>query len=131
MTRLAGAASDLEIASCFDAACTSGFFKQTIDYTGKVGVSPSVAVGPDGLPLIAYEDAVLQLVPAHGGFVRERVRTDGADGAPLEIHVLEFPSEDALDAYMQDPQRLAMADSRERAIERTAVYRVDLVGRAG
>ena len=81
--------------------------------------------------LIEYEDAVLQLVPAHGGRVRERVRTDGADGAPFEIHVLEFPSEDALDAYMQDPQRLAMADSRERAIERTAVYRVDLVGRAG
>ena len=81
--------------------------------------------------LIEYEDAVLQLVPAHGGRVRERVRTDGADGAPFEIHVLEFPSEDGLDAYMQDPQRLAMADSRDRAIERTAVYRVDLVGGAG
>ena len=81
--------------------------------------------------IIEYEDAVLQLVPAHGGRVRERVRTDGADGAPFEIHVLEFPSEDARDAYIQDPQRLAMADSRERAIERTAVYRVDLVGGAG
>ena len=77
--------------------------------------------------LIAYEDAVLQLVPAHGGCVRERVRTDGADGAPLEIHVLEFPSEEALDAYMQDPQRAALADARDRAIERTAVYRVDVV----
>ena len=32
--------------------------------------------------LIAYEDAVLKLVPAHGGAVRERVRTDGADDAP-------------------------------------------------
>lgn len=77
--------------------------------------------------LAAYEDAVLLLVPAHGGRVRERVRTDGADGAPLEIHVLEFPSEAALDAYMQDPQRAALADARERAIERTVVYRVDVV----
>ena len=77
--------------------------------------------------VIAYEDAVLQLVPAHGGAVRQRVRTDGADSAPLEIHVLEFPSEDALDAYMQDPQRLALADARDRAIERTEVYRVDVV----
>jgi hypothetical protein len=77
--------------------------------------------------LVAYEDAVLPLVPAHGGRVRERVRTDGADGAPLEIHVLEFPSEDALDAYMNDPQRLARGDARDRAIERTEVYRVDPV----
>ena len=77
--------------------------------------------------LIEYEDAVLQLVPVHGGRLRERVRTDGADGAPLEIHVLEFPSEDALDAYMQDPQRLAMADARDRSIERTEVHRVDVV----
>lgn len=81
--------------------------------------------------LVAYEDAVLQLVPAHGGRVRERVRTDGAEGAPFEIHVLEFPSEDGLDAYMQDPQRLSMADARDRAIERTAVYRVDLVNGSG
>ena len=82
--------------------------------------------GQDG-GLIAYEDAVLKLVPAHGGVVRERVRSDGADGAPLEIHMLEFPSEDALDAYMQDPQRLAMADARDRAIARTAIYRVEVV----
>ncbi len=81
--------------------------------------------------LVAYEDAVLELVPAHGGRVRERVRSDGADGAPLEVHLLEFPSEDALDAYMQDPQRLAMAEARDRAIERTEVYRVDLVDRTG
>jgi hypothetical protein len=77
--------------------------------------------------LIEYEDAVLPLVRAHGGRVRERVRTDGADGAPFEVHLLEFPSNDALDAYMQDPQRLARADARERAIERTEVYRVESV----
>lgn len=81
--------------------------------------------------LVEYENAVLELVPAHGGRVRERVRTDGADGAPLEVHLLEFPSEDALASYMQDPQRRAMAGARDRAIERTAVYRVDLVGGDG
>jgi hypothetical protein len=80
-----------------------------------------------GPELTAYEDAVLQLVPAHGGRVRERVRSDGAAGAPLEIHVLEFPSDEALDAYMQDPARLAQAEARDRAIERTEVYRVDPV----
>jgi hypothetical protein len=77
--------------------------------------------------LVAYEDAVLELVPAHGGRVRERVRTDGADGAPLEIHMLEFPSDGALDAYMQDPARVARAEERDRAIERTSIYRVESV----
>jgi uncharacterized protein (DUF1330 family) len=77
--------------------------------------------------LVAYEDAVLPLVAAHGGRVRERVRTDGADDAPLEIHVLEFPSDGALDAYMTDPQRQALTGARDRAIARTAVYRVDRV----
>ena len=77
--------------------------------------------------LIAYEDAVLPLVAAHGGAVRQRARTDGADDAPLEIQVLEFPSEAALDAYMQDPHRAALADARDRAIARTDVYRVNLV----
>jgi uncharacterized protein (DUF1330 family) len=77
--------------------------------------------------LVAYEDTVLELVAGHGGRVVQRVRTDGAEGAPLEIHLLEFPSEAALDAYMNDPQRAALADARERAIERTEVYRADPV----
>ena len=34
---------------------------------------------------------------------RARARTDGVDGAPLEIHLIEFPSEDAFDAYMTRP----------------------------
>jgi uncharacterized protein (DUF1330 family) len=74
--------------------------------------------------LVAYEDAVLELVAAHGGRVRERVRTDGTEGAPLEIHRIDFPSDDAFDAYMNDPNRQAMAGARDAAIERTAVYRV-------
>jgi uncharacterized protein (DUF1330 family) len=77
--------------------------------------------------LVAYEDAVLQLVAAHGGRVMQRARTDGTDGAPLEIHLLQFPTQRALDAYMNDPQRSALAPDRDRAIARTEVHRVTLV----
>ena len=77
--------------------------------------------------LIAYEDAVLQLLSSHGGRVLQRARTDGSDDGPLEIHVLTFPSEAALDAYMNDPRRAARAADRGRAIARTAVHRVKLV----
>ena len=47
--------------------------------------------------LITYEDRVLPLVAEHGGRVRERARSDGTEGAPLEVHLIEFPSEAAFD----------------------------------
>jgi uncharacterized protein (DUF1330 family) len=77
--------------------------------------------------LIGYEDRVLKLAPAHGGRLLQRARTDGSYGAPLEIQFLEFPSEGALDDYMKDERRAALADDRDRAITRTEVMRVDLV----
>ena len=78
--------------------------------------------------LAAYEDQVLQLVPAHGGRVVSRVRTTrGAPDDPYEVHVIEFPSDDALDAYMNDPRRVALAEERNSAIARTQLLRVEPV----
>ncbi len=77
--------------------------------------------------LVAYEDRVLELIGDHGARVLQRVRTDGADGAPLEIQTLEFPSQDALDDYMADERRMALAQERKAAIARTDVLEVELV----
>jgi uncharacterized protein (DUF1330 family) len=77
--------------------------------------------------LIAYEDRVLDLVPGHGGRVLQRVRSSGADGQPLEIQLLEFPSAAALDDYMTDERRLSLADERDRAIAQTQVMDVELI----
>ena len=64
--------------------------------------------GADAL-LVAYEDKVLALVPDHGGRVLAHARVrDRDEGAPSEVHVLEFPSEAALDAYMRDERRVAL-----------------------
>ena len=71
--------------------------------------------------LYAYEDTVLGLMGDHGARVLQRMRTDGANGGPLEIHMLEFPSQGALDSYMQDERRLAIASERDAAIARTDV----------
>jgi uncharacterized protein (DUF1330 family) len=80
-----------------------------------------------GDALIAYEDQVLDLVPVHGGTVLQRARSSGADGQPLEIQLLEFPSTAALNEYMTDGRRLALADDRDRAVARTEVINVELV----
>jgi hypothetical protein len=77
--------------------------------------------------LIAYEDAVLALVADHGGTVVQRARTNGDEGAPLEVQLITFPSEAAFDAYMADDRRVAWSDERDHAIGRTEVWRVSLV----
>jgi uncharacterized protein (DUF1330 family) len=83
---------------------------------------------PDaGAALHAYEDRVLDLVAGHGGRVLQRARSDGADGQPLEIQLLEFPSPAALNDYMTDGRRLALADDRDRAVARTDVINVELI----
>jgi uncharacterized protein (DUF1330 family) len=80
--------------------------------------------------LSAYEDRVLGLLADHGGRVLQRggVIPDGGDSGhgeqPTEIQFLEFPSEGALDAYMKDSRRLALAADRDVAIARTDVLRV-------
>jgi hypothetical protein len=77
--------------------------------------------------LVHYEDTVLEMLGDHGARVLQRVRADGGDGRPLEVQILEFPSQVALDDYMSDERRMALAGERERAIARTEVLRVDLV----
>ena len=80
--------------------------------------------------LSAYEDQVLGLLADHGGRVLPRgsVIPDGRDSSheeqPSEVQFLEFPSEGALDAYMNDSRRLALSADRDAAITRTDVLRV-------
>lgn len=75
--------------------------------------------------LVEYEDRVLRLLAAHRARVLTRVRA--VEGQPDEVQVLEFPSEDALAAFLDDPARTELASLRERAVARSEVLRVDLV----
>jgi uncharacterized protein (DUF1330 family) len=83
--------------------------------------------------LSAYEDKVLRLVARHGGRVLERgtvLPGSQHDGEPpTEVQFLEMPSEASLDAYVNDPRRLAMAAERDAAIARTDLFRIQPVSR--
>ena len=50
-------------------------------------------------------------------------------GSPTPPHVsqLPVPSQAALDAYMVDPRRTALAAERDAAVARTDIHRVELV----
>jgi len=74
--------------------------------------------------LVAYEDRVLALVPAHGGTVLQRARSAGDAGHPLEVQFYRFPSEEALQSYLADDRRVALAAERDRVVLRTEILRV-------
>jgi uncharacterized protein (DUF1330 family) len=64
----------------------------------------------------------LERLGDHSAKALTRVRS--LAGGPTEVQVLEFPSDSALEAFINDPQRVALAGMRERAIERTEIVRV-------
>jgi hypothetical protein len=74
-----------------------------------------------------YEDQVLALLADHHGQVIQRAQVIGDDGAgPSEVQILQLASEAALEDYMSDPRRAALAGQRDAAIERTDVLRIQL-----
>lgn len=77
--------------------------------------------------LHAYEDTVLPLLAEHGALLLQRLVGGHESGDPTEIHVIQFPTEAAFDAYMADPKRTALAAARDQAIERTQIILVDPV----
>ena len=80
--------------------------------------------------LIADEDKVLGIASEYGGRVIQRARNGGDDHAlevqPLEIQTLQFPSKHAVDQFMADERRQALADERDRVVAMTEIIEVQL-----
>jgi len=92
--------------------------------SSAVQVVVLLRAGEPGLAgLREYERQVLPVLREHGGRLLaafEPVKT--SPDAPDEIHVLEFPSTEHLQAYRNDPRIEALAALRESAISATTVY---------
>ena len=68
-----------------------------------------------------YEDGVLPLLAEHGGVLERRLRSD--DGR-AEVHVMSFPSAEALTRYRSDPRRDALRDLLHRSGARVELHHV-------
>lgn len=77
--------------------------------------------------LVEYEDLVLARLSAHGGRVLQRVRRNETSVSPYEVQTLVFASQEAMDSFMVDPERLALADMRAQCVAQTEIIPVDLV----
>ena len=79
----------------------------------------------------AYERDAAAVMARHGGVIERVVVIPpdhvASDGAVREVHVIRFPSARALAEYRGDPDLLALAPARERAIAATEI----LVGEEG
>ena len=84
--------------------------------------------GQDDL-LVEYEDLATARLATYGARLRQRVRTTDPvdDTAPLEVQIIDFPSQAALDQYLVDPERVAADELRGRAIARTDILTVDVI----
>ena len=66
---------------------------------------------------------MLPVLREHGGRLLAAFEPEQAAGeAPGEIHILEFPSREHLEAYRSDPRLEELAPLRESAISATTVY---------
>ena|ERR1700744_4363023 len=78
--------------------------------------------------LSAYEDQVLGWLGEHDGKVIQRARSVAADDSePTEVQLLWFASEAALDGFMNDTRRVALAGQRDAAIAMTGAMRVQML----
>lgn len=75
--------------------------------------------------LSAYEDEVLALIAEHGGIVTSRVQRVGTSAQqPFEVQQIELPDQAALDGYLADPRRAALASVRDEVVARTEIVPV-------
>jgi len=77
------------------------------------------------LPLFeAYEERVLALLSNYGAKLEERLRS--SDGQ-REVHLIDFPSTEALDAFRNDQTRSAAQDMWKRCGASSVLMEVNRV----
>ena len=62
--------------------------------------------------LDAYEAEVLPLLGNYGARLEDRLRAEDGNS---EVHLLYFPDDQALDAFRDDPSRVALQDMWRRS----------------
>src|SRR4051794_24694695 len=72
-----------------------------------------------------FESAAASIMRRYLGSIERRVRIapNVENSSPYEVHLVTFPDEHAFDRYRADPDLIALADLRARAIHKTIVWR--------
>lgn len=77
--------------------------------------------------LAHFETKAVQIMHAHGGCIVRAFETiRNEDDSGQEVHLLEFPTMDAFNAYRADSQLLEYAELRNAAIASTTIVISDM-----
>lgn len=84
----------------------------------------SLRVHPDAeADLERFESHAARIMPRYGGRLELRLRRElGSSDGPDEIHVVSFPDADAYHRYREDPELVALAGLRAKAISETTIW---------
>jgi uncharacterized protein (DUF1330 family) len=74
--------------------------------------------------LRAYERKVMPILEEHGGKLLSAFTPQGHDQpeCPDEVHLLEFPSDEAFQSYLSDERVTGLSEMRGVAIAKAVVY---------
>ena len=84
-----------------------------------------IYVGERGLDGVQqYESQVIPILREYGGTLMTVFNPQQSSevSRPDEVHLLEFPTECALNAYRTDPRVAALAEERNSVISKTELY---------
>ena len=94
--------------------------------TTMIHVLAMLHAGSEGIEgLQDYESRAIPIMKMHGGRVLSAFRPEGHEHPeiPDEIHLIEFPSEEAFQSFRSDSQVARLAERRALAISKTVIYR--------
>ena len=77
--------------------------------------------------LRAFESKVIPILREHGGrLISASSYAERKEGEADEIHVIQFPSHDAFEAYKQDARVIELRALKDEMISKTEVHVTDV-----
>ncbi|HXN86131.1 MAG TPA: hypothetical protein VN867_08670 [Candidatus Binataceae bacterium] len=73
---------------------------------------------------LQFEASAEKIMRRYGGCIERRIGfpANADTDHPYEVHIVAFPDQPAFDGYRADPDLLALAELRTRAIRQTIVW---------
>lgn len=93
--------------------------------TTMIHILAMLHAGSEGIEgLRDYETRVIPVMKMHGGRLLSAFRPKGheREECPDEIHLIEFPSDEAFQSYRTDPRVARLAELRGVTISKTEIY---------
>ena len=96
--------------------------------TGKIYLTVLLFVKPGEMDdFLKYEEVALSRLKEYGGLLESRLQMQKTEGAPDEVHIISFPSNEAFQQFKEDPVRKEYAYLFTKSVEKTQLLFSDYI----